>query len=277
MEVIDIPNVPPMALDLGERANSYFTANGGKPNWEPLETQLFIRLLSEGPRVLDIGANVGWFTSIGAKLAAPAGRFYAFEPDPDNFASLINNLSFHRLFNVVPLRIALGDEDREGQLFLSHENLGDHRINPVDGRQAITIQIARLDTVLQGSDFVPDLIKIDVQGAETVAFEGGRSVIERAGKTCAKLIEFWPGGMQGGVPEATALASRIFEWKQPVFVCHHEDAGSIRPVDLDTLCSAINGCIHPSKPSYLDLLVAPDDNRMHRLRDYIGPAWQPWE
>jgi FkbM family methyltransferase len=277
MEEIDIPNVPPLKLDLGPRANSYFASSATKPNWEPLETQLFIRLLSEHPRVLDIGANIGWFTSIGAKLAGPAGQFYAFEPDRENFAVLINNICTHRLFNVRPLRIALGERDEDGQLFLSEENLGDHRISPVAGRQAVEIQIARLDTVLEGSGFVPDLIKIDVQGAERAAFEGGKDVLTRAGTKCAKLIEFWPGGMQGGIEEATALADLIFAWRQPVFVCHHEGIGSIRSVDRATLQQAIGGCIHPSKPSYLDLLVAPDDDRMHRLQDFVGPAWQPWE
>lgn len=276
MEEIDVPNAPRLALDLGAQPAMYLSGADMRPSWEPLETQLFIRLLSERPRVLDIGANVGWFTSIGAKLAGPEGRFYAFEPHPDNFAALINNVSAHRLFNVVPLRIALGKKDGEGQLFLSEENPGDHRSHPVQDRRAIPIQIARLDTVLTATDFIPDLIKIDVQGAESAVFEGARNVLKMAGTRCAKLIEFWPGGMQGGIEEASALADLIFAWRQSVFVCHHEGAGSIRPVDRETVQQAINGCIHPSKPAYIDILVAPQDNRMDRLREFVGPSWRPW-
>jgi FkbM family methyltransferase len=273
---IEVANVPAMSLDLGPRANSHFLAGTQSPNWEPLETQLFIKLLSDQPRVLDIGANIGWFTCIGAKITGLRGIFFAFEPDPDNFSALINNVTSNRLFNVRPFRIALGNEDQEGKLFLSHENLGDHRINAVEGRPHIPIQIAKLDTVLSGLNFAPDLLKIDVQGAETVAFEGGRNAIYQGGKNCAKLIEFWPGGMRGGVEEACALAEKIFDWGQAVYVCHHEGSGSIRLVDLPTLSKAIHGCIHPSKPSYLDLFVAPEDNRMERLKDVIGPAWEPW-
>lgn len=274
---ITLPNVPEIFLNFGPRANSHFIATGDSPSWEPLETQLFIALLSAAPRVLDIGANIGWFTSIGGSIAGASGRFYAFEPDHDNFACLIDNIAQNRLFNVVPMRIALGDQNGGGHLYINEDNLGDHRIQQVEGRHAVPIQIAKLDTVLEGSDFVPDLIKIDVQGAETVAFEGGKKTLEKAGKRCAKLIEFWPGGMKGGIAEAEALAQRIFSWNQQVYVCHHEGDGSIRPVDIQTLTSAVHGCIHPEKPSYLDLIIAPDDSRMKKLQRYIGPSWEPWE
>jgi len=266
-----------MSLNLGPRANAHYLSIGESPSWEPLETQLFISLLSDAPRVLDIGANIGWFSCIGGSIAGTAGLFYAFEPDHDNFACLIDNITQNRLFNVVPLRVALGDEDGGGHLFINEDNLGDHRINQVEGRHAVPIQIAKLDTVLEGKDFIPDLIKIDVQGAETVAFEGGKKTLHRAGKQCAKLIEFWPGGMTGGVVEAEELAQRIFSWNQQVYVCHHEGTGSIRPIDIATLISAVHGCIHPEKPSYLDLLIAPDDARMGKLQPFIGPNWQPWE
>ena len=274
---VNLPNVPEIFLNFGPRANDYYASSGGSPSWEPLETQLFIALLSDRPRVLDIGANIGWFTSIGAAIARSTGRFYAFEPDYANFGCLIDNISRNRLFNVVPMRIALGDDDRDGHLYINDENLGDHRIHQVEGRNAVPIQIAQLDTVLEGADFVPDLLKIDVQGAETVVFEGGAKVIEKAGKQCAKLIEFWPGGMEGGVTEAIALAERIFSWGQQVYVCHHEAEGSIRPTDMKTLSAAVHGCIHPDKPSYLDLLIAPEDSRMDKLQPYIGPKWTPWE
>lgn len=274
---IALSNLPTMSLDFGEWTEANRSAIRVTPNWEPLETQLFINLLSSRPRVLDIGANIGWFTCVGAKIAGSAGRFCAFEPEPDNFAALINNISANRLFNVQPFRVALGEEDRDGQLFLCHDNLGDHRTYAVEGRASIPIQIAKLDTILGDMDFVPDLIKIDVQGGESGVLGGGTNVLARAGKQCAILMEFWPGGMKGGVPEAMALAETIFSWGQTVYVCHHVGTGSICETSIETLFRAINGCIHPSKPAYIDILIAPDDGRMDRLRTYIGPAFEPWE
>lgn len=60
--------------------------------YEPFETELVQKEIKRGDVVLDIGANIGYWTLIFAKLVGEEGRVFAFEPDPTNFALLNNNI-----------------------------------------------------------------------------------------------------------------------------------------------------------------------------------------
>jgi FkbM family methyltransferase len=273
---IDLPFAPKLRLDFGAATNRHFAETGTKPDLEPLETCVFLSLLSDRPQVLDLGANIGWFTALAAASAQGRGEVVAFEPEAANFAALANNVFGNRLFNVRLARYGVGDADGEAALYLCPENPGDHRTQPVEGREAAPIQIVRLDSFFADSPFVPDLVKIDIQGAELAALRGGARLFARAGTGCAKLIEFWPGGMRGGVEEADALIETLFAFGQPVWVFHHEGEGSLRPVTAEVLGQAVRGCIHPSQPAYLNLLLAPLDDRFHRLKGRTGPDWRPW-
>ena len=60
--------------------------------YEPFETDLVQHEVGEGDVVLDIGANIGYYTLIFARIVGEGGKVFAFEPDPDNFALLKKNV-----------------------------------------------------------------------------------------------------------------------------------------------------------------------------------------
>lgn len=66
-----------------------------------------------GDIVFDVGASIGdtalWFS----KLVGSEGRVYAFEPEPTNFTKLTGNLQSNKLKNVIPLQLALSDQEEE--------------------------------------------------------------------------------------------------------------------------------------------------------------------
>src|SRR5437868_3115369 len=83
-----IANCPGFLFDAGYAINKWHTDNNEKPSPEVLETQVFIKLLSEEPQILDVGANVGWYSCVASAVTNGRARILAFEPEPDNFALL---------------------------------------------------------------------------------------------------------------------------------------------------------------------------------------------
>ena len=75
---------------------------------DPLETQLVQELVRSGDTVIDIGANVGYYTLLFSELVGETGRVIAFEPDPNNFALLERNVLGNGCRNVtlVPKAVA---------------------------------------------------------------------------------------------------------------------------------------------------------------------------
>ena len=69
--------------------------------YEPEETRLFRSKCRPGDTVIDVGANVGWYTVIASKLVGKKGRVIAFEPEPVNFAILKKNVLANGCENVI--------------------------------------------------------------------------------------------------------------------------------------------------------------------------------
>jgi FkbM family methyltransferase len=164
--------------------------------YEPFETALFKREIKPGQTVLDIGANIGYYTLIAAKLAGPKGKVYAFEPDPDNFALLKKNVETNGYNNVVLVNKAVSDKTKTAQLFLNKTNKGDHRLyDSKDGRPSISVQTIKLDDFFKKLDKKIHFIKMDIQGSEASALSGMRNLIRR--NSSLKLVtEFSPGSLK---------------------------------------------------------------------------------
>ena len=153
--------------------------------YEPYETNLIQRQVKNGDVVVDVGANIGYYTVL---LAQKAKKAYAFEPDSVNFEILEKNIKANNLKNVVAVKAAVGSKNGELNLYKSEENLGDHKLfkiplgsaaSPFDKREKI--KVVKLD------DFIRepvDLIKIDTQGWEPEVIEGAKKII----KNCKPVL-----------------------------------------------------------------------------------------
>lgn len=142
-------------------------------NYEPFETAIVKSLLKRGDVILDIGANIGYYTLIMARAVGETGKVYAFEPDPSNFALLKRNVEINGYNNVVILNKAVSNVSGETRLFLSENNMGDHRIwDAGDGRKSVTVGVIALDDYFDYKSTKVDFIKMDIQGAEPSAIKG---------------------------------------------------------------------------------------------------------
>ena len=148
--------------------------------YEPLETRLFTSHIQNGHVVLDIGANIGYYTLLAARLVGPQGAVYAFEPDPDNFALLQKNIYQNGYQNVVLENQAVANENGKIELFKGGENWGGHRIyDPGDSQEHITVDAIVLDDFFKNKPTDIQLIKMDIEGAEVRAIQGMRSLLEK--------------------------------------------------------------------------------------------------
>jgi len=98
--------------------------------YEPVTTKLLESLLEEGMTFVDVGAHVGLFTLPAAKWVGQSGRVIAFEPHPDNFAMLNDNIEANTLGeHVDAIQSAVSDCTTPVSLHISGFNTGDHFFN----------------------------------------------------------------------------------------------------------------------------------------------------
>jgi FkbM family methyltransferase len=127
--------------------------------YEENETEMFEKIIKAGDTVLDISANIGYYTLIFAKLVGKNGRVFAFEPEPTNFALLKRNVRMNSYNNVVLEQKAVSNKTGKVKLYIS-ENPGLHRIyNSYDGRKFIEVEAICLDDYFKNYDKNIDLLK----------------------------------------------------------------------------------------------------------------------
>lgn len=164
--------------------------------YEAFETQVLQNQIKPGDVVIDIGANIGYYTLIFARAVGPKGKVYAFEPDTTNFALLTKNIAKNGCKNVILVNKAVSDKTGTLKLYLSSESSGDHRTyDSQDGRESINIDCTRLDDFFSQTKHPVNLIKIDIQGAEYSALKGMKNLLAQSPKLIL-ATEYWPKGLK---------------------------------------------------------------------------------
>ena len=139
--------------------------------------------VSPGEVFYDVGANVGFFGLIAARVVGDAGVVYAFEPIPHIAAQARANAESNNLTNLEVLEVAVSDRDDSAPLIvtthpggatLSGADAGDDALHEVE------VRTVRLDTLVEaGTIRPPNAVKIDVEGVEVEVLEGLRTTLAR--------------------------------------------------------------------------------------------------
>jgi len=156
------------------------------------EISLMRLYVKPGENVLDIGANIGFYTKILSKLVGNKGQVFSFEPDSLNFRHLQRNCG--TLPNVQLHNKAVSSEAGVLRIYKSAMLNVDHRTYPVDDYESVEeIDCISPDTFLPENQRI-DFIKIDIQGFEMSAFGGMQKIL--ANNPNVKILsEFWPYGL----------------------------------------------------------------------------------
>lgn len=203
-----------MQLDLAD----YVQRNIYMGSFEVEETQWVKNLLRRGMTFVDVGANIGYYSALGAHLVGPTGRVIAFEPNPSAFESLRFWIEVNSVSHAECFQTAMTNEPGKLTLYVpppSEHHNNANLISGSEGATSVIIPAQTLDSTLDrlAVDKV-DLMKIDVEGYELRVVQGAERSI-RAGRIRAILAEFHPVtlGRAGTSPEALMgwLLERGFE------------------------------------------------------------------
>lgn len=150
---------------------------------------LLAEFLKPGMVYYDAGANVGFFAVIAARLVGASGAVVCFEPLPENARQIEHNVRLNGFSNVVIRPEALGGSNRTETFHTSAEptwgTLASVGKLPDNVSDPITVQVAALDSLFGTADLPrPDLIKIDIEGAEVEALQGAVTTLN----SCRPLL-----------------------------------------------------------------------------------------
>lgn len=153
-------------------------------NHEPEVQELLAHLLRPGMTYFDVGANVGFFAVIAGRLVGPSGHVVCFEPLPPNAAQIEYNARLNGFGNVTVRCEALGGSIRTDVFNTSDEPtwgmLSTVGKLPVQPSGQIQVQVRTLDSLCcaGGTLPLPDVIQVDIEGAEAEFLEGARATLQ---------------------------------------------------------------------------------------------------
>jgi FkbM family methyltransferase len=140
--------------------------------WEPVETEIFTRLVKSGMTVVDIGANIGYYSLLAAKLVGTSGKVYAFEPFASTFNILERNIAVNEYSHVISICKAVTNKNSSARMYFGKYTPA---CNSLMGKgEFVNVKSTTLDSEIKGK---VDLIKMDIEGAEVLAFEGMQTII----------------------------------------------------------------------------------------------------
>jgi FkbM family methyltransferase len=147
---------------------------------EPQQTELIKDLLPEHGIFLDVGANIGYFSIIAARMLGVSGHVFAFEPVDAIYRILCKNIELNGLNNLVtPIKLACFSAPGEMAMTQSEEPSKSY-LSCSETANTEKVSMTTLDDfVEQRGISVVDCIKIDAEGSDFEVIRGARRTIER--------------------------------------------------------------------------------------------------
>lgn len=178
-------------------------------HFEPLSQQAFLDAVQPGMTVLDVGANVGYYTLLAASRVGEGGRVHAVEPFEGNVAVLTHNLERAAVRNVTVHRWAAGEQQRQRTFHVTDSSI-DHGFYPHPVAETVrTVQVTEMPV----DDFISapvQVAKVDVEGAEIEVLNGMRRLLEMS-RPLTLFVEWSPRCMGNAGREPEELPAKLAE------------------------------------------------------------------
>lgn len=210
--------------------------------WEKYKTELFKKIITQGMTVVDVGAGIGYYTLIAAKLVGKTGIVYAFEPEPCNYELLSKNIELNGFTNIVSIKKAISDKKGRANLYFEKERI----VNPSLSRKNVltaskhkvlkkggfveveTISIDEFFQKTVGNNKV-DVIKVDSEGAEGLMVDGAEEILKS--NNLKMFIEFWPDGLAKLGTDPLRMLQKLKEYGFKAKVINEADQSAV-PIEI---------------------------------------------
>jgi FkbM family methyltransferase len=187
------------------------------------------RFVEPGTWTIDVGANIGMFTSRFSRWVEGAGRVIAIEPEAENFRSLQRRIAASRTGSrVTAIQAVAAEAPGILHLLVNPDHPGDHKL----GIGGVPIVAVTIDALMAEHDNPKvSLMKIDVQGAEMHVLRGASETLERCHP--ALFIEVDDAGLRQQGSSAKELVDFLALRGYRAYRLRH--FGQIEPVGLSGL------------------------------------------
>ena len=156
--------------------------------YEPF-LEILDSVVKPGDVFYDCGANQGIFTLAASKLVGDKGKIFSFEPQPYATRCLKDNLQLNNLDNVTVTEAAVSDQAGSVTLDVSQSNVAASIVNDFGGTDTLNVETVKLDDIANEYGDMPNVIKLDVEGAEFMALQGAVDILEASKPTL--VLEVW--------------------------------------------------------------------------------------
>jgi FkbM family methyltransferase len=161
--------------------------------FEPELTKVLLRLTSLNGDVINIGANVGFYSVFFAQKFPGVRKVYAIEPNPEAFSNLVWNIAQNNCVDrVEPIQICIGDTNGDIDFSIipdmpEYSSIGGviHPAAKDYKQQSIKVRISSLKDAISSTEVNPQLIFVDTEGAELLVFRGAENILK---EKCPLLI-----------------------------------------------------------------------------------------
>lgn len=211
-------------------------------------TSAIKKILKKGDVVFDIGANIGYYTLIFAKLVGKTGAVHSFEPSIREFASLCENIKLNKYNNIFLNQVAVTNYDGfmkmaifEDSTFGAYNTIGKptHQIVESQVYKEEIIKSLSLDTYckIYGS-LTPQLIKVDIEGAELQLINGGTKLLSSPKspilviEICEKTLKGTRSSPQAVVEKLRYFGYDLFSIKRNGHLIYYEDGISLNLIAI---------------------------------------------
>ncbi len=234
-------------------------------SYEPDVANALLRFVEPGAVVVDVGANVGYFTLMAARLTGPTGHVVSFEPGDNNLHRLEHNIAINKFQQVALIEQPAVDTPGDVTFYLNADDSGGNALwNPatleknvmsVASPKPLTMRGTTVDAEIARLGLpTPRVIKVDTEGAELTVLKGCRNQLANCGVPFV-ITEFHPFGLRQMGASPRDLRAFMASFGYSTFFLYY-DGAMPRFVPLESEIGS---------PSLINLLFSPPEN--------VGRIW----